>query len=116
VERIQTGFFNCACTNALSKSIEHVTQPKSMAKVSTIRTVGQWTMGAYVFSSSSIKSPRQQKRALYFLISPSGVRLRRKTQVPGMILDWALDLVTSIQVLFASRTAISAQAAATHWS
>ena len=59
-------------------------------------------------------SPRTQYLALYLLISPSGVRLRRNTHVPGRILVLATSIVTSIHVPFLSRLVISFAAAVSH--
>ena len=74
------------------------------------------TTGANVSGSPSSRSPRTQYRALYLLISPSGVRLHLKTQVPGgRIRDLVLDVSVSVHVLFFSKLAISAAAAAIHF-
>ena len=98
------------------KSIELVSQLRVSANIRNNLTELQDTTGAKVSGSPSSRSPRTQYRALYLLISPSGVRLRLKTQVPGKIRDFALAVSVSVHVSFFSKLAISAAAAAIHLS
>jgi hypothetical protein len=65
--------------------MEVVIQLKLKVKTRRKRTVEQATKGEYVLKVPSWRSPQTQKRALYFLTSPSVERLRRNAQVPGMI-------------------------------
>lgn len=96
--------------------MELVSQLSVRDKTGNSQTELQETTGANVSGSPSSKSPRTQYRALNLLISPSGVRLRRNTQVPGRILDLALEVSSSIHVPFFSRLVISFLAASIHFS
>ena len=78
-----------------------------MLRTRNARTVENATTGAKVFLSPSSRSPRTQYQALNFLIEPSGLRLRRRTQVPGRMRVLAWDLGTSTHVPFLVRLLIS---------
>ena len=74
-------------------------------------TVDHAATGLNVSPSYSWRSPRSTKRALRFLISPSGVLLYRNTRCKGTILVVAFDFRSSSQVSCDFNAAISLSAA-----
>ena len=78
------------------------------------QTAGHETTGANVSKDPSYKSPLTQYLVLYFLMVPSGRRLRRKTQVLGRMRVLASSVLTSIYVPRFAKSCISLLAAAIH--
>ncbi len=111
------GSLSLAWMNAFDQSTETVCQPSIMAMMRKNLTVDQLTTGAYDSSSSSMRSPLRQIRALNLVISPAGLRFSRKTQVVGIIcspFSIASDLRHSSQHSFAWSSVISLTAARRH--
>jgi len=92
------GLGRTAWTKALEKSIEQVSCSNNTDRIRKILIVLKATTGANVSVMPVMRSPLKQMQAFLRLISPAGLRLRRNTQVAGIMASpLASESGTSIQ-------------------